>query len=99
MKTAAISKKTCGGKKPPTKTDQKAAISIGHKSGHGIVTAHDRGARITVHDREGRIVSRVAKSVAQRVETREPLAAISYDAEDIAEANRIGEALCRQHAR
>ena len=61
--------------------------SVEPKAGHGIDT---------VHNREGQLISRGAKGIAQK--TLVP-AGIAYDAEDIEEANRIGAALCRQHAR
>ena len=77
-------------KTAPAKSNPKDVIHAGSKSGHGIVV---------VRDREGRISSRGQKGIAQKAPASAMPAAIAYDAEDIEEANRIGAALCRQHAR
>lgn len=77
-------------KTAPVKSNPKDMIYRGRKSGHEGVTAHDR---------EGRVIVRGAKGPAQKLAAPAVSAAIAYDAEDIEEANRIGAALCRQHAR
>jgi len=54
---------------------------------------------VTVHDRQGLVIVRGARCKARKLAVPAVAAAIAYDAEDIEEANRIGAALCRQHAR
>ena len=57
-------------------------------------TARKKGRAFSVRRREGQGKANAPGSVAAGAST--PL---RYDAEDIEEANRIGAALCRQHAR
>lgn len=70
-------------KTAPVKSNPKDAIFSDRKSGKESVTVRERDVRIILRKRSAPITPAV----------------IGYDAEDIAEANRIGEALCRQHAR
>ena len=72
------------------KSNPKDVIHAGSKSGHGTGV---------IRDRDGRISSRGQKGIAQKAPVSAMPAAIAYDAEDVEEPNRIGAALCRQHAR
>ena len=75
-------------KNGPVKSAAKAGTVAGHRSGQETVT---------VGDCQGRIVSRDAAGVAQRLSVLAVPAGITYDAEDIEEANRMGAALRRQN--
>ena len=77
-------------KTAPAKSNPKDVIYGGRKSGRETVV---------VRDRDGRILSRGAKGIVRKTPAPAVPAGIAYDAEDIEEANRIGAALCRQHAR
>lgn len=75
-------------KEAPAKTHSKSeAVSVRKDGGSGAVVVGRNGER--------QAVSCKVKAVAGGILAPE---ALRYDAEDIEEANRIGAALCRQHA-
>ena len=74
----------------------KKAAEIPAATKERVIAAHKPGVSAGVFHREGRLAPRGARAVAHGVPAVKPL---PYDAADIEEANRIGAALCRQHAR
>ena len=60
------------------------------------IAGHKPGVSAGVFHREGRLAPRGDRAVAHGVPAVQPLLSA---ADDIVEANRIGAALCRQHAR
>ena len=76
----------------------KSAAAKSKPKGRNYTADKSGQAAGAVRDRDGGIVSRGAKGVVQKTLAPVP-AGITYDAEDIEEANRIDAALRRQHAR
>lgn len=74
----------------------KKAAEIPAATKERVIAGHKPGVPAGVFHREGRPAPRGARAVAHGVPVVQPL---PYAADDIAEANRIGAALCRQHAR
>src|SRR5260221_14708257 len=78
---------------------KKAATNPAERKTLGTRTVEKHRTGMNQLSDAGRVAVRRAKSATQNGRAPAPHGTIAYDAEDIEEANRIGVAVCRQHAR